>query len=709
LIKKYGAEKVVKATASEELTAEQKAAIAAAKAEEEAAEAAKAAAKIKTEVYSATGVELSKLKTELAALNDENKDYKIYLEAQVKFLEELIAAKEKLTAKTITEAAYTDGLKISIAELNKEYEKFQKALKAKEPFELISVDDYEKSMKAQGFMLKSSDEILKGMEEKYKQYGEVVSEIEEETAKTLTEKEDLRHKAALEKLKDNNEALEQEEILHGLKMKKIQEENEKELYQTVVEASTALIESYEKRSDKKTEQLTKELEASKTYATQLQELAKIQVEGAAENLAYEQQKQAEIEKKKAIEEKKKKRMELGLAAVEMFGKIAETDPDKALTKTVSEIIKLLAFVNSMPEFAEGVIAFGGLRSTKQPDDTVVKIGKGESVINAPATYKYNKELEAINKGKYNPLDFISVPAPNNYQKNISDYGVINEIKMLNETLKNKAEYKIDVNAKILIKNNIVYLESLTNKAFWEKQSSYVMPEIEVLTKSYNTDELNPNYIIKYNYDISDMNTIDNFIGNNYERICKPIAINDVKHLKFGGLKEISLNVCRATRKDETSDFEDLLSGLAKIVDKVIKFFGGSSKYLQAFQDRIGSMNVSQHFGWSAKVLLLESGKIPMNNEVVLSAKYLYDNFHKINSFVENNYGGQYEIYEDITIPFCFHDFLKTIENSYFTDAYGNKGKFDKITWNFTQQYAKVSYRIQKPYTKNLTEIFIEPS
>lgn len=265
------------------------------------------------------------------------------------------------------------------------------------------------------------------------------------------------------------------------------------------------------------------------------------------------------------------------------------------------------------------------------------------------------------------------------------------------------------NAKLLIKNGIVSLESLTNTAFWVQQSTYVFPDVEVLEKAYNTDELNPNYVIKFNYDISDMNTIDSFLGTNYERITSPNSINDVKHLNFGGLKEVALSVCRATRKNSTSNVEDLLGGLAKVADNLINLFGGSSKFLNGFQNRIGAMNVSQHFGWSPKVLLLgNDGKLPTNNSTIVSAKYLYQNYHAVNSFVENNFEGQYEIYKDIIIPFCFHDFLKTIENSYFIDINGNRGKFDKITWNFTQMYAKVDYRLQIPYTKNLKEIFIEP-
>lgn len=263
------------------------------------------------------------------------------------------------------------------------------------------------------------------------------------------------------------------------------------------------------------------------------------------------------------------------------------------------------------------------------------------------------------------------------------------------------------NAKILIKNGTVYLESKNNTSFWQQNSTYVLKDVEILEKTYNTDELNPNYILKYSYDIADMNTIDNFTGTNYERITSPISINEPKRLNFGGLKEISLDVCLATRKESTNTIEDILSGFASVVDAIIGFFGGNSNFLNGFQNRIGCMNVSQHFGWQPKLVLMQGNSLPDWERTYMSAKKLYELYHTSESFVENNYGGQYEKYKDIIIPFCFHDFLKTINNAYFVTADGNSGKFEKITWNFTQMYAKVDFRIQKPYTKNLQETFIE--
>jgi len=219
-------------------------------------------------------------------------------------------------------------------------------------------------------------------------------------------------------------------------------ETEKELYNTITETTNNIVESYKKRSEAKEENLNKELEASKDYETQLRELAKKGIEGAKENLAYEQKAQAEIEKKKLAEQKKQKRLELGMSAISAFGKIAETEPDKALTKTITEITKLLAFINSLPAFADGVIEFNGKGTTKS-DSNLVRLSNKESVIKAEATEMYKPHLKAMNELRYNPLDYVNINKDRSVTNNAT-FGLISELKELKEITKSKQEYKIDV-------------------------------------------------------------------------------------------------------------------------------------------------------------------------------------------------------------------------------------------------------------------------
>lgn len=301
---------------------------------------------------------------------------------------------------------------------------------------------------------KQNDKEKSEIELKYAGNEKLINEKEKELLELELEKLEAHKKMLMDSnqwdLAAYNDYMTQ---LNGLKVKGIEldkkidddkKKTEKELYDAIEETTTAIIESYKKRSEAKEENLNKELEASKEYESQLRELAKKGIEGATENLAFEQKAQAEIEKKKLAEQKKQKRLELGMSAISAFGKIAETEPEQALTKTITEITKLLAFINSLPAFSEGVIEFKGKGTTKS-DSNLVRLSDKESVIKAEATEMYKPQLKAMNELRYNPFDYIKLPSKDGMQNNVSDYGVIKEIQVLNETIKNKTEYKIDIN------------------------------------------------------------------------------------------------------------------------------------------------------------------------------------------------------------------------------------------------------------------------
>jgi len=221
-------------------------------------------------------------------------------------------------------------------------------------------------------------------------------------------------------------------------------EIQKELMEVVQDATETIIESYLKRSQKKAEIMDKELEKSKEYEQQLRQLAAKGIEGSTENLAFELRKQAELEKKRQQELKRQKRLELGLSAISAYSNISKSGDKNALGKTISEITKLIAFINSVPEFAEGVIALGGRHSVTQPDDTIAKIGKGESVITAPATNAYYDQLKDMQQMRYNPLDYVELPRFSNYNADNVNFQLLKKVENLSKIIENKTEYKIDI-------------------------------------------------------------------------------------------------------------------------------------------------------------------------------------------------------------------------------------------------------------------------
>lgn len=245
---------------------------------------------------------------------------------------------------------------------------------------------------------------------------------------------------------DALKALMDKDIEEEKKLLEEKKKNEDELLDAVTDTSEKIINSYIERSKAKQDSINDEIDASKEYEDQLRELAKQGIENSDSNLAYEQRKQAELEKKKERELKKQKRLELGLAAVTAFGKLAESDEKTALAKTITEITELMAFINSIPEYEDGVIALYGRRKTSAPDDTIAKIGPGESVMTAPATDKYYDQLKDMQSLKYDPLDYIDMPRFTNYNESSIEKQLGKKIDNLTDVVKNKPEYQIDIDA-----------------------------------------------------------------------------------------------------------------------------------------------------------------------------------------------------------------------------------------------------------------------
>lgn len=251
--------------------------------------------------------------------------------------------------------------------------------------------------------------------------------------------------------------------------------------------------------------------------------------------------------------------------------------------------------------------------------------------------------------------------------------------------------------------------------FWRKQSTYQFPDILEDSYKYNTTDLKSNILISFNTDLTDEWTIENYKGTNYQVITDAITVNDEKKKTIIGLDEVRIPLALATRKDELNFAEKLLKIPAGVVDSIssvanVITFGTIKKtnFTSQINSKIGMMKVSTNNHSVPKLVWLENGKLPKDHRDKLSAKTLWSYGVDEKSFLTNNFKRQRRIVTDFEIPFGFSDFLKTIDNSYFTTIDGRKGKIEKLEWNIDKDTAIIDYYIEEIYTKNLKETFIEP-
>ncbi len=148
--------------------------------------------------------------------------------------------------------------------------------------------------------------------------------------------------------------------------------------------------------------------------------------------------------------------------------------------------------------------------------------------------------------------------------------------------------------------------------------------------------------------------------------------------------------------------------LAGFMDSVINNLGGSSDFAQGIEEKIGMMKVTNNNHSIAKLVYLKGGKIPSNHRQLFSAKVLYEKYYNYTSFVQNNFGRQRLVFEQVVVPFGLAEFLELINNSYFYDNQNRLGKIENIEWNIMKDTAKIDYWIKQVYAPNLKETFLEP-
>lgn len=263
------------------------------------------------------------------------------------------------------------------------------------------------------------------------------------------------------------------------------------------------------------------------------------------------------------------------------------------------------------------------------------------------------------------------------------------------------------NAKLQIDGDDLHLRSL-NDPFWKKTSTYKMPSVLVENRRFNTGEMRASRIIQFETDVRDEWTDNEFKGTNFAISTHPIIVNNDKMLLLKGLDQVQIPVALGSRKDGLNDVEKALAIAAGAADDVIGFFGGSSNLRDKITTKIGMLKVSHSIHSVPKLVPLVNGRIPSNHRNRWSAKVLYDNYHNEKSFVANNFGNQYELFKDVTVPFGLSEFLQLIKNSFFTTFDGKEGKVDSIKWAIGSDKATMDYRVRETYTKNLIETFVEP-
>jgi hypothetical protein len=85
--------------------------------------------------------------------------------------------------------------------------------------------------------------------------------------------------------------------------------------------------------------------------------------------------------------------------------------------------------------------------------------------------------------------------------------------------------------------------------------------------------------------------------------------------------------------------------------------------------------------------------LDFSNDATTSARYLYDNFHSINSLINN----QWKIYDEIKLPICNTlDVLAIKDNNYIVDAEGRVAQVEANSRDSNGMH-NIKYRVKDDF------------
>lgn len=315
--------------------------------------------------------------------------------------------------------------------------------------------------------------------------------------------------------------------------------------------------------------------------------------------------------------------------------------------------------------------------------------------------------------------------------------------------------KDQFNAKIYIKNNVLYFERID---FNLTPPQYVLPDVKQLEYKTNADEYVSNYYMTFQTDTIDKNTLQEYGGTAYQVIFKPNIFDNEDLVMMKGLEEVRLPFALAKRKTELTVPEKivkavldvlsvivnaliaamnaLISGLNAVINLInnvvnaMDFIGININFqLQPIatispvnlgnliENRLNMLKIETDFTSIPKMFLMDLGtqnkfnKLSTGNETYMSAEYLYQNFHYINNWLptaDKPNANQYIIKEFNNVQFGFNEYQQVKENNQV--IVGDKvGLIESFKWNPYDQVAYIRCRISTLLTNNINAKYLIPS
>jgi hypothetical protein len=309
------------------------------------------------------------------------------------------------------------------------------------------------------------------------------------------------------------------------------------------------------------------------------------------------------------------------------------------------------------------------------------------------------------------------------------------------------------NAKVVLKNGVLIFE---RRDYNTSTTLYQVPDLRNDYHQLNTADMKATYLLSFQTDLNDKNTIERYKGVSYQATTLPVIVNDPKYLLLKNLEQALIPFALGKRKETLTVPEVILSNVIDIINIPLNLMGviinGAIDGINAIievvnnlfdaiatigpdlgvdiptippfnpptianpiSNRIGMMLLENDYIDTPKLVMIDEGsepkntKVTTNNETFLSAKQLWLDFHYINSFVElNGKHNQWKKYNYTGVPFSFNDYLLVKDDNKITTPDGSVAELLSLKWNIYDQIADIRFRVNEKYTNNLQLKTYEP-
>ena len=365
----------------------------------------------------------------------ENRLLEIFRERRT-FIDEQIEREEELRKKQFeqidvqTELSLLEEERARLAELRRresEIAAIQDLDERKKAIEEFNKEIEQIEEETEQKRLEKEIENLEAQIEARKKAGQEGSEIVLDLETQLAQKQIELNKQKLEQQQDDTQkALDKET--------KSVEDAEKKRADFIKTSSSLLTSFLEKQGEERLAAIDEQLSAIQERQSSLRAAAERGNEDAVKSLAESEKKEAEIRAEKERELKRQQRIEAGLAAFQVFAANAEEDPNTALSKTLTDVTALTAFLSTLPSFFVGTEDTGKVSSGLDGNGGRLAIlHDNERVMTA----EQNKQLGGMSNEELTKLAVDSRRGTFKTFENISSIGPSIVVNQQNESIKSE--------------------------------------------------------------------------------------------------------------------------------------------------------------------------------------------------------------------------------------------------------------------------------